>query len=58
MTGGSRRAVPAAAEPRRLVKMLRCRQGITLFELLIAVVAGYVVISMLSVILSINDIAG
>jgi type II secretory pathway component PulF len=29
-----------------------------IFILLIAVVAGYVVISMLSVILSINDIAG
>ena len=54
MTGGSRRAVPAAAEPRRLVKMLRCRQGITLFELLIAVVLLGMVSTMIYSVLNVG----
>lgn len=53
MTGGAR-AVPAAPENRRLVKMLRCRQGVTLFELLIAVVLLGMVSSMIYSVLNVG----
>lgn len=50
MTGGNR-AVP---ENRRLGRMLRCRQGITLFELLIAVVLLGMVSTMIYSVLNVG----
>jgi prepilin-type N-terminal cleavage/methylation domain-containing protein len=53
MTGGNRVAV-MASEKCRLVKRLRCRQGITLFELLIAVVLLGMVSTMIYSVLNVG----
>ena len=53
MTGGNRVAV-MASEKCRVVKRLRCRQGITLFELLIAVVLLGMVSTMIYSVLNVG----